>query len=229
MFSPRILTVFALVAAATAWPASEKPQYPDPFTQLGSSDFFERDDRWYSFFDRLFGPVFSYFPKFTELTQSGPKITEDDNKFQVIMKLDKFNKEDIKVKVKGCFLNIQGTHDSKKGDHEIFSSNFIQTYSLPANSSGKDVTAQFTSDNTLIVTAPKNGPADNEDVDRQVPIEETGKPYVPESKDKPENKPSLEISTLPEDDRKEPTTPGTDFNNSADNDNSIPHGSDAKP
>lgn len=232
MITPRLLAVFAVLACVAALPATDKP-VPRPVTTITDEDF--DDSPWFSFplFGNLFAPLWRLLPSFGEI---GPKIVADKDKFQVIVNVKDYKTEDLKVKVKGDFVFVQGSHEAKHDDHDIFASQFFHTYALPANSSGADVSAELSSDGYLVVGAPlRSGPVDRaKDADREVPIIETGRPY------KQENATTTTASTINEekttqgkttlvtkpttlvesdDDRKEPTTPSSDREGVTEKDN----------
>lgn len=219
MFSPRFLAVFAVLATAAAVPVTERP-VPQPITTIYNEDF---ENPWLSFpiFGNLFAPLWKLFPTFADI---GPRIIADDDKFQVVVNVKDYKKDDLKVKVKGDFIFIQGSHEAKQDDRDIFASQFFHTYTLPANSSGTDVSAELTNDGNLIVTAPVNGPVDRtKDVDREVPIVETGKPFKDDKVEKTTALPA--VTAAEEDDRKEPTTPA-EKEEITEKDNVIPHGNE---
>lgn len=199
MFSPRVLAVLALcLVAASAFPADTPQNKPvRPITTIED----EIDDgSWLgvSLFGNLFAPLWRLFPTFNDI---GPKIVSDNDKFQVIINVKSFKKEDLKVKVKGNFLFIQGSHSTSQDDHDVFASQFFHTYTLPTNASSADLKAEHTSDGFLVITAPFNG-AKASDAERAVPVVETGAPYKESS---PEST-TLVVSSS-SDDRKEETTP----------------------
>lgn len=219
MFSPRLFTLCAVLATAVAVPVTEQPA-PQPITSIYSEDF-ESQSPWFNFpiFGNLFAPLWKLFPTFADI---GPRIINDEDKFQVVVNVKEYKKEDLKVKVKGDFIFIQGSHEAKQDDRDIFASQFFHTYTLPSNSSGADVTAELSTDGNLIVTAPVSAVAENaKEVDREVPIVETGKPY----KDDQVEKATVPPPTAAEDDRKEPTT-RSDKEVATEKDNVIPHGND---
>ncbi|CAB3241248.1 unnamed protein product [Arctia plantaginis] len=224
MFS-RSFTVFAVLATVAALPTTDRP-VPVPITTIYNEDI-ERP--WLSFplFGNLFEPLWRLLPSFADI---GPKIINEDDQFQVIINVKDYKKEDLKVKVKGDFIFIQGTHETKQDDHDVFASQFFHTYTLPANASASDVTAQMTSDGILIVKAPVNGPVNRvKDEDREVPIVETDKPFAEEEKtEKPIETTQASAATVTaEDERKEPTTPSTK-EDITEKDNVIPHGNEGQ-
>lgn len=231
MFSPRYLAVLALVAAVSSLPAQEKP-IPQPITTITNDEFSPPiPSPWFNvpFFGditKLFAPLWKLFPSFEDL---GPRILADDDKFQVVIQAKDYNKADLKVKVKGDFVFVQGLHEAKlQEDHDLFASQFFHTYTLPANSSASTVTAELTSDGFLIINAPIEGPVDrSKETDREVPIVSTGTPYRKEE--------TVEIQTPPEpvtpaeDDSKEPTTLASEKEEVTEKDNVIPHGNEVSP
>lgn len=228
MFAPRFLAVCALVAAVAALPTdkpSEKPSLPNPITTINDEEF--EDTPWFSFplFGNLFAPLWRLLPSFGEI---GPKIISDSNTFQVVVNVKDYKKDELKVKIKDGFILVQGSHEAKQDDHDIFASQFFHTYTLPTNSSGSDVSAEYTNDGYLIVNAPLNGAVDRaKDADRDVPIVETGAPYQKETTtniDKTTIQPTTGLSSN-DDDRKEPTTP-SDREEITEKDNVIPHGNE---
>lgn len=225
MFS-RSFAVFAVLATVTALPATDRP-VPEPITTIYTEDI-ERP--WLSFplFGNLFEPLWRLLPSFADI---GPKIFNNNDNFEVNINVKDYKKEDLKVKVKGDFIFIQGTHEAKQDDHDIFASQFFHTYTLPVNASGSDVTAQLTSDGMLIVKAPVNGPVNEaKDSDREVPIIETGKPFSEEEKtEKPveTTHASPTATAAAEDERKEATTPSTK-EDITEKDNVIPHGNEGQ-
>ncbi|XP_026755949.2 alpha-crystallin A chain [Galleria mellonella] len=216
MFSTRVLVAFAVLAAVAALPA-DKP-VPRPVTTITDEEF--DDSPWFSFplFGNLFAPLWRLFPSFADI---GPRIVTDDNKFQVIVNVKDYKKEDLKVKVKGDFIFVQGSHEAKQDDRDVFASQFFHTYSLPANCSGSDVTAELSSDGYLIVSAPLKSTGEKKaSADRDVSIVETGTPYQKEEK----NVPTTTVQPV-SDDRKEPTTLA-EREEVTEKDNVIPHGNE---
>jgi crystallin, alpha B len=219
MLSFRLVALAVVLATVAAVPATDKP-IRKPVTTITDDDFDEAP--WFSFplFGNLFSPIWKLFPSFTDI---GPKIIADENKFQVVVNVKDYKTKDLKVKVKGDFIFVQGSHEAKQDDHDIFASQFFHTYSLPANSSAADVTAQISNDGFLIVSAPIAGPVDNKDADREVTISESGVAY----KEVQQTTHQSTTTPKPEDDRKEPTTP-SEREYATEKDNVIPHGKDSR-
>lgn len=223
MFSPRLFAVCAFLATVAAVPVTDQPA-PLPITSINSEDI--NDSPWLTFpiFGNLFAPLWKLFPTFADI---GPRIISDDDKFQVVVNVKDYNKDDLKVKLKNDFIFIQGSHEAKKDDRDIFASQFFHTYTMPSNSSSDDVTAELTSDGNLIVTAPVSyNPLRSKEVDREVPIVETGKPYKEEKPEIPAVQPAVP-AVAEEEDKKEPTTPSSsDREDVTEKDNVIPHGNE---
>lgn len=246
MFSTRCLAILALAVAASALPAQEKP-LPQPITSITNDEIAPPvPGPWFNvpFFGditKIFAPLWKLFPTFEEL---GPQIVANDNKFQVIVQVKDYKKSDLKVKVKGDFIFVQGSHDAKlQDDHDLFASQFFHTYTLPANSSASSVTAELTTDGYLVIDAPIGGPVDQSKViDREIPIVSIGTPYkkvetpqevtpevlTPEVVKEEVVTPEVEAvePALPEEDRKEPTTISPEREEVTEKDNVIPHGNE---
>lgn len=232
MFSPRVVAVLALcLAAASAFPA-DKPQ-DKPVVRPITTIVDDIDDgSWLgvSLFGNLFAPLWRLFPTFNDI---GPKIITDNDKFQVVINVKSFKKEDLKVKVKGTFLFIQGSHSTSQDDHDLFASQFFHTYTLPTNASGADLKAELSTDGYLVITAPMSG-AKSTDGEREVPIVESGAPYKEASPDAPATTPAAAVNSS-QDDRKEETTPSVTApevttpateKDATEKDNDIPHGNE---
>nr|XP_034831759.1 heat shock protein 67B1-like isoform X1 [Maniola hyperantus] len=173
----RYIAFFAVLALAAAYPASE--DVPRPITTITDSEF-EDPSPWFRFppFGNIFEPLTKLFSSFADI---GPRIDITDDKFRVIVNVKEYKKEDLKVKTKGDFILVQGAHEAKHEDHDLFASQFFHTYTLPVNASASDVTATLTSDGYLDVVAPINGADENEKAgEREVPIVESGKPLKEE-------------------------------------------------
>ncbi|XP_030032222.1 alpha-crystallin B chain [Manduca sexta] len=182
MFSRRLVAVFGLavlaVVTAYPYPASDREVIPQPVTTITEDDF---AFPWMSISPfSLFAPLWKLIPSFADI---GPRIYADDDKFQVVVNAKDYRKDDLKVKVKGDFIFVQGSQEAKQDERDVFASQFFHTYTLPANASSEDVKAELTSDGYLVITAPINGDVDkSKDSDREVPIVYTGSPYKREKK-----------------------------------------------
>ncbi|XP_062524809.1 alpha-crystallin B chain [Bombyx mori] len=238
MFSPRLFAVFiafAGFATVTALPARDKEVIAQPVSITDDQFTFP----WLNLSPfSLFAPLWKLIPTFVDI---GPRIYADDDKFKVVVNVKDYKKDNLKVKVKGDFIFVQGSQEAKEDDHDVFASQFFHTYSLPVNSSAADVTAELTSDGYLVVTAPISENVDKtKNTERVVPIVETGAPY---KKDEPVEKTTVEtldvsttqepktsapavVTAAPEpEEKKEPTTP-SELDEATEKDNVIPHGNE---
>ena|ERR1719223_926954 len=89
------------------------------------------------------------------------KMEDDPTKFQVSLKVDQFNKDDMKVELKsgGRVLSMEGESYKDKGDktHEkTVQSKFYHSFVLNPSIEIDRITAQITPEGELIVTAPKH-------------------------------------------------------------------------
>ncbi|CAF4861718.1 unnamed protein product [Pieris macdunnoughi] len=172
MISPRLFAIFALCATATAFPSSDKPTHP------AIPEEFEDSAPWFTFpkfpFMNFFSPIWDLFPNIADF---GPKIEVDDKNFKIIVNVDSYKPEDLKVEVKNDFIIIQGTHEVKKDDHDLLARHFLYTYSLPVNSSAQDITAKLYTDSVLEVLVQLNGPSEEKVEKLIVPITETNVAY----------------------------------------------------
>ncbi|XP_041975600.1 alpha-crystallin A chain-like [Aricia agestis] len=213
MFSPRTIAIFALLAVAAAGPVADRP------ADETLPPEFEDSFPWFfpfggiSSLKNFFNPFLKWFPSFGEL---GPRVQVTDDNFRVIINADGYRKEDLKVKVKGDYIIVQGSHEAKRDDHDLFASQFFNSYSLPANASAAAVTATLTSDNFLVVDAPiSEQGAEPAEGERLVPIVESGKPLESEA---------TTTATAPAG----PTSPAPDREEVTDRDNDIPHGTESE-
>lgn len=221
--------LLAIVASAAAVPASDRSALP-PLATVYDDDF---GGPWFSFpsISNIFAPLFKLFPTFSSL---GPKVTSDENKFQIVMGgLKGYNKDDLKVKTKGSFIFIQGSHEVRPDEHDLIASQFYHTFLRPENSSSKDVTAELYNDGTLVVTALLSATEEKtKEEDRDIPVIEKDVPYVNEDKEDTDDKATVvpasspaPTTTAPEEEKKEPTTP----EDATEKDNVIPHGNEINP
>ncbi|CAK1602547.1 unnamed protein product [Parnassius mnemosyne] len=229
MFSPQFLAAFALLAAVTALPVSDNPPlFPQPITTIG--DDMEDFSSWFRGpWDSLFSSVWKLIPSFADI---GPKILADNDKFEVVVNVKNYKKDDLKVKLKDDFIFVQGSHEATHDDKDVFASQFFHTYSLPVNASAADVTATIYSDGFLVVTAPLNGAGDKDSVDKEVIITDAGVPYnkeeTPNVEKTGEPTPTALAAADIEGEKKEQTTP-SDRVDATEKDNVIPHGNEIQP
>lgn len=110
---------------------------------------------------------------------SASTISNDKEKFQVILDVQQFTPEEITVKTSGKSIVVEGKHEEKQDEHGYISRHFVRRYILPEDHNIEDVVSSLSSDGILTVTAPKKQilPATG---DRVIPITQTGpaKPTV---------------------------------------------------
>ncbi|CAK1602508.1 unnamed protein product [Parnassius mnemosyne] len=107
------------------------------------------------------------------LNQIDPKITSDDEKFQVNVDVQHFTPEEISVKVVEGNVIIEGKHEEKQDQHGYVSRQFVRRYALPKGCLPDTVKSTLSSDGVLTVTAPKVLPLPSIG-ERIVPITPTG-------------------------------------------------------
>lgn len=104
---------------------------------------------------------------------SGSTITQDQEKFQVILDVQQFAPNEITVKTTGNSIVVEGKHEEKQDEHGYISRHFVRRYVLPQEHDINEVVSSLSSDGILTVTAPKKSlkPTNTE---RVVPITKTG-------------------------------------------------------
>ncbi|XP_050514180.1 protein lethal(2)essential for life-like isoform X2 [Diabrotica virgifera virgifera] len=104
---------------------------------------------------------------------SGSTITQDQNKFQVILDVQQFAPNEITVKTNGNSILVEGKHEEKQDEHGYIMRHFVRRYVLPQTHDAENVVSSLSSDGVLTVSAPKKSekPVASE---RVVPITQTG-------------------------------------------------------
>ncbi|CAH1166868.1 unnamed protein product [Phyllotreta striolata] len=104
---------------------------------------------------------------------SGSTITQDKDKFQVILDVQQFAPSEITVKVTGNSVVVEGKHEEKQDEHGFIMRHFVRRYVLPESHDVNAVVSSLSSDGVLTVSAPKRSekPPGGE---RVVPITQTG-------------------------------------------------------
>ncbi|XP_023023637.1 lethal (2) essential for life [Leptinotarsa decemlineata] len=105
--------------------------------------------------------------------ESASTITQDKDKFQVILDVQQFAPSEITVKTTGNSLIVEGKHEEKQDEHGYISRHFVRRYVLPETHDVENVVSSLSSDGILTVSAPKKAPKDN-NAERVVPITKTG-------------------------------------------------------
>eukprot|EP00096_Caligus_rogercresseyi_P012184 TRINITY_DN502_c0_g1_i4.p1 TRINITY_DN502_c0_g1~~TRINITY_DN502_c0_g1_i4.p1 ORF type:complete len:195 (-),score=40.09 TRINITY_DN502_c0_g1_i4:37-621(-) len=82
----------------------------------------------------------------------------DDSKDRLCISLDarSYEPEEIHIRVKDGYINVEAKHEEKSEDGQIFSSHqFIRRYALPSNVKAEDITSSLSSKGALQIIAPK--------------------------------------------------------------------------
>lgn len=110
----------------------------------------------------------------TALTRqdSGSTITQDKDKYQVILDVQQFAPNEITVKISNNSIVVEGKHDEKQDEHGFISRHFVRRYVLPQDHDLDKVVSTLSSDGILTVTAPKKQSYSGGE--RIVPITKTG-------------------------------------------------------
>lgn len=104
---------------------------------------------------------------------SGSTITQDNDKFQVILDVQQFAPQELTVKTNNNSIIVEGKHEEKQDEHGFISRHFIRRYVLPQEHDINDVVSSLSSDGILTVTAPKKT-LKLSGAERVVPITQTG-------------------------------------------------------
>ncbi|KAJ8935690.1 hypothetical protein NQ314_012689 [Rhamnusium bicolor] len=104
---------------------------------------------------------------------SGSTITQDKDKFQVILDVQQFAPNEITVKTNGSSLIVEGKHEEKQDEHGYISRHFVRRYVLPETHDIGGVVSSLSSDGILTVSAPKKSEKPL-NAERVVPITQTG-------------------------------------------------------
>ncbi|KAH0956557.1 hypothetical protein HN011_003674 [Eciton burchellii] len=143
---------------------------------------------------RLRSPVLYYRP-WSEMLRSKEEggistVKADKDKFQVVLDVQQFKPEEINIKVVDRFVIVEAKHEEKKDEHGWISRQFMRKYMIPEQCNIDQVTSNLSSDGILTITAPRKDKA-NQQNERSIKIEQTGKPAFQEKtpeRNKKENK-----------------------------------------
>ncbi|XP_015112631.1 protein lethal(2)essential for life [Diachasma alloeum] len=99
----------------------------------------------------------------------------DKDKFEVILDVQQFSPDEIRVKTVDDNVIVEAKHEEKKDEHGFISRHFVRRYLLPATHDPLGVTSSLSSDGVLTITATRKNitPAGTE---RIVNIVKTGTP-----------------------------------------------------
>ena len=133
-------------------------------------------------------------------------ITADKDTFKVILDVQQFKPEEINVKVVDRSILIEAKHEEKKDEHGLISRQFVRKYFVPEQVDIEKVKSSISSDGVLTITAPVKELPEDEKKEKVIPIEQTGKPAIRGSTEKPQETTTTD-SEKDKDKEKEVTTP----------------------
>lgn len=82
-------------------------------------------------------------------------VTNTNDEFKVTLDVQQFKPEEIKVRVAGDYVVIEGNHEERKDEHGFISRQFTRKYRLPPNVKNEAITSSVSSDGLLSIVAPK--------------------------------------------------------------------------
>merc|ERR1711911_18745 len=82
-------------------------------------------------------------------------MVSDEEKFMVVLELNNFDIEDIKVKQVDYVLEVYAEHEDRPEEVGHVCRRFRRRYNLPRNVNLDEITVTFSDNRTLVVTAPK--------------------------------------------------------------------------
>ncbi|XP_056637888.1 protein lethal(2)essential for life-like [Diorhabda carinulata] len=112
-------------------------------------------------------------PTSLQRQDSGSTITQDKDKFQVILDVQQFTPSEITVKTNGNSIIVEGKHEEKQDEHGFIMRHFVRRYVLPETHDAEGVISSLSSDGVLTVSAPKRKEKPSS-AERVVPITQTG-------------------------------------------------------
>lgn len=114
-------------------------------------------------------------------------ITADKNNFQLILDVQNFKPNEIKVKMIDRFVIVEAKHEKKEAnDKKCNNMHFIKKYFVPEQVDIERIKSTLSSDGILMITAPIKKISEDEKKETLIPIEETGKPAISEKVKQPE-------------------------------------------
>ncbi|XP_051173882.1 protein lethal(2)essential for life-like [Leptopilina boulardi] len=132
------------------------------------------------FFDRNWADILR--PK-----DSGSSIiTADKNNFQLILDVQNFKPNEIKVKIVDRFVIVEAKHEEKEDDKKVNKLHFVKKYFVPDQVDIENIKSTLSTDGILMITAPIKKVSEDEKKETLIPIEETGKPAILEKPKNPE-------------------------------------------
>merc|ERR1711915_953023 len=88
----------------------------------------------------------------------GKELTkEDDTKMEVSLDTAQYRPDELKITVDKGVVCVEGRHEEKAEDgSKMVSRSFSRKYTLPKDAKAEDVVSNLSSDDVLVITAPKN-------------------------------------------------------------------------
>ncbi|XP_042327207.1 alpha-crystallin B chain [Sceloporus undulatus] len=100
----------------------------------------------------------------------------DKDKFSVNLDVKHFSPEELKVKVLGDMIEVNGKHEERQDEHGFIAREFNRKYKIPADVDPLSITSSLSSDGVLTV----NGPRKLTEVpERTIPITREEKVALP--------------------------------------------------
>uniref|UniRef100_A0A8C5MTC6 Alpha-crystallin B chain n=1 Tax=Leptobrachium leishanense TaxID=445787 RepID=A0A8C5MTC6_9ANUR len=106
----------------------------------------------------LLSPFFFRYPfmRLPHWMESGmSEVRLDKDKFSVNLDAKHFSPEELKVKVIGDYVEIQGKHEERQDEHGYVSRDFQRRYRIPADVDPLCITSTLTPDGVLMVCGPR--------------------------------------------------------------------------
>jgi len=119
--------------------------------------------------------------------ETGSTVQVDKDKFQVILDVQQFAPNEVKVKIADRCVLVEGKHEEKQDEHGYISRQFSRRYLLPDGVNPEAVTSQLSSDGLLTIVAPMKQLAPPQE-ERAIPITQTGQPLRKEEPKKIQKK-----------------------------------------
>ncbi|XP_007422667.1 alpha-crystallin B chain isoform X2 [Python bivittatus] len=84
-----------------------------------------------------------------------PEMHLDNNKFSVNLDVKHFSPEELKVKVWGDVIEVQGKHEERQDEQGFIAREFNRKYRIPADVDPLTITSSLSSDGVLTVNGPR--------------------------------------------------------------------------
>ncbi|XP_072282833.1 alpha-crystallin B chain [Pyxicephalus adspersus] len=96
---------------------------------------------------------FLRLPSWIESGLSEMRLEKD--KFSINLDVKHFSPEELKVKVSGDYIEIQGKHEERQDEHGYVSRDFQRRYKIPIDVDALSITSSLSPDGVLTVSAPR--------------------------------------------------------------------------